>query len=287
VPLFPFLFACAISAHAADAPLPDPQALRQRAIASARKLRQDRENYSCTVREESVELNGDGSVKKKKTVIKERFYVNGRPVDHVLARDGQTLSGGDARKEQDRTDKEVKKFSDVKTVEKSEERMERQLDAFLAALRFSNGHRETRDGRTLVVYDLAGDPNFHPRKLEETFAQSLTGTIWMDEESGVPRELKVETARDVKIAGGVAANLHKGFQLHLVQERQPGGVWLTKVAEGSGDMRAALFLRQRFRFREELQQCHLFSVNTQQKVQAPDRCNSCVALPLSLRQLAQ
>jgi hypothetical protein len=263
------LAGASLVAQAADLPLPDPQALRQRAIASARKLRKDRENYSCTVREESFEMNGDGSLKKKKTVLEERFYVNGRPVDHVLARDGITLTGADARKEQERTDKEVKKYSDVRNVEKSEERMERQLDAFLAALRFKNGHRETRDGRTLVVYDLAGDPNFHPRRLEENFAQSLTGTIWMDEESGVPRELKVETARDVKIAGGVAANLHKGFQLHLPQQRQADGVWLTKVAEGSGDMRAALFLRQRFRFHEELDQCHLFSVDTRQKVQGP------------------
>ena len=91
----------------------------------------------------------------------------------------------------------------------------------------------------------------------------------MDEESGMPAELKIETSRDVKVAGGVGANLHKGFQLHLVQQRQPDGVWLTKVAEGSGDVRAILLLRQRFRFKEELDQCHLFSVNSQQKIQAP------------------
>ncbi len=258
-----------VTAGAPDAPLADPQALRQRAIVSSQKLRKDRENYSCTVREETYELNSDGSVKKKKTVLEERFFVNGWPVDHVLARDGKTLSGEDAKKEQDRTDKEVKKFSDTKKADKEEEQTERQIDVFLRALRFSNGHREQRDSRSTVVYDLAGDPNFHPQKLEERFAQALTGRIWMDEESGVPRELKVETGRDVKIAGGVAANLHKGFQLHLLQQRQPDGVWLTKVAEGSGDVRAVLFLRQRFRFREELGECHLFSVNTQQKMQAP------------------
>jgi hypothetical protein len=258
-----------VTAGAPDAPLADPQALRQRAIVSSQKLRKDRENYSCTVREETYELNSDGSVKKKKTVLEERFFVNGWPVDHVLARDGKTLSGEEAKKEQDRTDKEVKKFSDTKKADKEEEQTERQIDVFLRALRFSNGHREQRDSRSTVVYDLAGDPNFHPQKLEERFAQALTGRIWMDEESGVPRELKVETGRDVKIAGGVAANLHKGFQLHLLQQRQPDGVWLTKVAEGSGDVRAVLFLRQRFRFREELGECHLFSVNTQQKMQAP------------------
>jgi hypothetical protein len=263
------LLTCGWAAAAPDAPLPDPQALRQRARASLQKLRKDRENYSCTVREETFELNADGSVKKKKTVVEERFFVNDWPVDHVLARDGKTLSGEDAKKEQERTDKEVKKFSDAKKADKEEQQNEHQVDIFLRALRFTNGHREERESRSTVVYDLAGDPSFHPQKLEERFAQALTGRIWMDEESGVPSELKVETERDVKIAGGVAANLHKGFQLHLVQQRQPDGVWLTKVAEGSGDVRAILFLRQRFRFREELEQCHLFSVNTQQKVQGP------------------
>ena len=263
------VLSCRLAAGAPDAPLPDPQALRNGRLSVAKKLRKDRENYSCTVREETYELNSDGSVKKKKTVLEERFFVNGWPVDHVLARDGKTLSGEDAKKEQERTDKEVKKFSDTKKADKEEEQNERQIDIFLRALRFSNGHREERDSRSTVVYDLAGDPNFHPQKLEERFAQALTGRIWMDEESGVPRELTLETERDVKIAGGMAANLHKGFQLHLLQQRQPDGVWLTKVAEGSGDVRAVLFLRERFRFREELGECHLFSVNTQQKAQAP------------------
>ena len=97
--------------------------------------------------------------------------------------------------------------------------------------------------------------------------QALTGTIWVDEETASPREIKLQTDRDVKIAAGVG-NLHKGFQLHLLWERQPDGVWLTKLAEGSGDARA-LFLHQRFRFHEEIERCHLFSVTTQQKVRTP------------------
>jgi hypothetical protein len=91
----------------------------------------------------------------------------------------------------------------------------------------------------------------------------------MDEESGTPLEMRVETTRDIKIGGGLFANVHKGFQARLLQQRQPDGVWLTKMVEGSGDARAALFLHPRFRFREDLDQCHLFSVNSQQKVQAP------------------
>jgi hypothetical protein len=252
-----------------DTSLPDPRELKQRAIVNMRKSEKDLENYSCLVRVQEFDLNADGSVKRRRQRVEERFYVNGMEINHAQSRDGQPLSGGDAKKEQARVDKEVKKYSDRANVEKEQEHDEKQADTFLRALSFYNGRREQRENRSVVIYDLAGDPNFHPRRVEERFAQALTGRIWMDEQSGTPQELQVETVRDVKIGGGLLANIHKGFRAHLIQQRQPDGVWLTKMVEGSGDMKAALFLHPRFRFREDLEKCHLFSVDTQQKIQAP------------------
>ncbi|HEY6986795.1 MAG TPA: hypothetical protein VH369_00345, partial [Bryobacteraceae bacterium] len=52
----------------------------------------------------------------------------------------------------------------------------------------------------------------------------------------------------------------------VVQQREPDGVWITKTVEGSGDARAALFMHARFRFRQQLEKCHLFSVKTEQKI---------------------
>jgi hypothetical protein len=252
-----------------EAPLPDPRELKQRAVANMRKSEKDLENYSCMVRVQEFDLNANGSVKRHKQRVEERFYVNGMEINHAQSRDGKALSDGDAKKEQERVDKEVKKYSDRANVEKEQARDEKQMDTFLRALSFYNGRREQRDNRSVVVYDLAGDPSFRPRRLEERFAQALTGRIWMDEETGAPREVQIETVRDVKIGGGLLANVHKGFRAHLIQQRQPDGVWLTQMVEGSGDMKAALFLHPRFRFREDLEKCHLFSVDTQQKVQAP------------------
>lgn len=258
-----------------EAPLPDPRELKQRAVVNMRKSESDLENYSCMVRVQEFDLNADGYVKRQRQRVEERFYVNGMEINHAQSRDGKPLTGGDAKREQERVDKEVKKYSDRTKVEKEQAQDEKQADTFLRALSFYNGRRERRDNRSIVVYDLAGDPNFHPHSVEERFAQALTGRIWLDEESGTPRELQVETVRDVKIGGGLLANVHKGFRAHLIQQRQPDGVWLTKMVEGSGDMKAALFLHPRFRFREDLEQCHLFSVttqekiDTQQKVQAP------------------
>ncbi len=243
-------------------PLPDPGQLKQRALANIKKSGEMLERYSCTVREQNDELNSDGSVRKKQTRRMERFFVNGARIDHVLARDGKDLTGGEAKKEQDRVDKEVKKYSDPKEASKRQDRAEKHIDMFLRAQRLTNGRREARNGRSTVIYDLTGDPNFHPRSLEERFAQAVTGRLWMDEEAGAPVELRIETARDVKIGGGLLATLYKGFALHLVQQRLPEGVWLMKSVDGNGDARAALFFHPRFRFKEQLDNCRLFSVDS-------------------------
>jgi hypothetical protein len=269
LPLFP-LYALALGASTAYAfdgkPLPDPGQLKQRAIANMKKSEEALERYLCLVHGEYEELDGNGGIKKRETRSLERFFVNGARIDHVLARDGKDLQGGDAKKEQDRVNKEVKKYSDPKEVSKRQDRTERQFDMFLRAQRLANGRRETRDGRSTLVYDLTGDPNFRPKSLEERFAQAVTGRMWMDEEAGTPVEIRIETARDVKMGGGLLANLHKGFTLHLIQQRQPEGAWLIKSVDGSGDIRAGLFFHPRFRFKERLDSCRLFSVESKDLV---------------------
>jgi len=253
-----------------NAPLPDPQQLKQRALASMKQSELDLEKYSCLARQQVDELNGDGTVKRQRSQQQEQFFVNGVEIDHTLSRNGKELTREAAKKEQQRVDHEVKKYSDVAQAKKSQARDEKDVDMFLRALRFSNGRREERSGRSTIAYSLAGDRNFHPARVQERFAQALTGYIWLDEESGNVAELRVETTRDVKIGGGLLANVHKGFRLHLVQQRQPDGVWLTKAVEGSGDARAGLLFHPRFRFRQEMDECHLFSVDSHQTMHHPE-----------------
>jgi hypothetical protein len=257
-------------ASAADVPLPNEQQLKQRTLQSLKKSEKELEKYSCMVRSETDQLNADGSVKRRKTADQERFYVNGVEINHDLTRDGKPLSAADAKKEQERVNYEVRKYSDLKQVQKRQEQDEKQVDMFLRALKFSNERRELRNGRNTIVFDLAGDPDFHPKKVEERFAQAMVGRVWIDEETGNIDEMHAHTERDVKIGGGLIASVHKGFRVALVQQRQPDGVWLAKMVEGAGDARAALFLHPRFRFREDLDKCHLFSVETKQSIQGPE-----------------
>jgi hypothetical protein len=254
----------------ADAPLPNPQELKQRLLQNLKKSEKELEKYSCMVKTEEDELNADGSVKKRKTREQERFFVNGVEVDHLLARDGKPLSAADAKHEQDRVNYEVKKYSKPKEVEKRQAEDEKQMDMFLRALKFTNERRETRDGRPTIVFDLQGDPTYRAKKLEEKFAEAMVGLLWVDEQTGNIDEVRAHTVRDIKIGGGLVASLHKGFRVALVQQHMADGVWLAKLVEGAGDARAALFLHPRFRFHEELENCHLFTVETQQSIKGPE-----------------
>lgn len=249
--------------------LPNAQEMKTRALENWKKSELALENYSCTVREQNDELNKDGTLKHRRSTVVEQFYVNGVEIDHTLSRDGKPLSPSAERHEQERVDKEVKKYTDAKQVQKEEAEEEKQVSLFLQAVRFTNGKRETRNGRSIIVYDLSGDPQFHPTNIEGRFAQALTGQIWLDEETGTPVEMQVHTDRDLKIAGGLLANVHKGFRFHFVQQHEPDGAWILKSLDGTGDARAALFLHPRFRFRQDLDRCHLFSVNTKETTANP------------------
>ena len=183
------------AASAADAPLPNQQQLKQRVLQSLKASEKELEKYSCLVKAQEDELNADGSIKKHKTREEERFFVNGVEVDHLLSRDGKPLPPGDAKKEQDRVNYEVKKYSDRKQVEKRQAQDEKQVDMFLRALKFTNERREFREGRSVIVFDLSGDPQFHAKNLDERFAVAMVGRVWVDEETGNVAEMRAQTNR--------------------------------------------------------------------------------------------
>ena len=77
-------------------------------------------------------------------------------------------------------------------------------------------------------------------------------------------DINVTSVADLKIGGGLVANVHKGLWLHIHNQPRPDGVWLTDLAEGSGDARAALFLHPYFHFKETADSCHLYSATATQ-----------------------
>ena len=247
-----------------NAPLPSAVELKDRVLKNLKQSEAEQERYVCkTIREED-DTDKNGNVKQRHVRQYDMFFVNGEEIDELTGKDGKTLSQDQKNKEMERVQKEIKKDSDAKFIAKRDAQDDKQLDTLLHMLRYTNGHRVDRGGRSTLAYDLSGDPSVHPKGVEETFLHDMSGTIEVDEKTGELVDLNARLDHDVKIGGGLLANLHKGFWIHVQQQRYPDGVWLPELVEGNGDARAALFFHPYFKFRQTMNGCALTSVTTSQ-----------------------
>jgi len=255
-------------AQSNDAALPNPRDLLQKALANEKKLAAQQERYECQVTDEAVETDGKGNVKKTTTEVKEQFFVNGIAVERTLSKNGKDLTAEETRKEDQHVMKEAVKYSNQANAQKETDKQNKQIEDFLSAMQLAGGRREQVKGRNVLFYDIVPNPKFQAKNLNQRFAQVMQGKISIDEETGEVIDLNMKSVQDLKIAGGMLANLHKGFWIHVHDQPQSDGVWLTDLAEGSGDARAALFFHPYFRFKETTGGCHLYNAEANQVGQA-------------------
>ncbi len=255
-------------AQSSDAPLPNPRDLMQRALANEKKLAAQQERYECRVTDEAVETDNKGNIKKTTIEVKQQFFVNGIAVERTLSKNGKDLTADETRKEDQRVMKETVRYSNQANAQKENDKQSKQIEDFLTAMQLANGRRERVSGRSVLFYGIVPNPKFQAKDLNQRFAQVMQGEISIDEETGEVIDLNMKSVQDLKIAGGMLANLHKGFWIHVHDQPQPDGVWLTDLAEGSGDARAALFFHPYFRFKETTGGCHLYNAEANQVGQA-------------------
>ncbi|MGH9559837.1 MAG: hypothetical protein ACRD4E_00070, partial [Bryobacteraceae bacterium] len=154
--------------------------------------------------------------------------------------------------------KETLKYNDQATAQKQENKQIQEIEDLLQAMMLANGRRQIVDGRPVLFYDIVPNPHFQAKNLIQRIAQVMQGKMSFDEQTGRPIDIDVKTVADFKVAGGLLADVHKGMWIHLHNQMQSDGVWLPNLAEGSGDMREALFLHPYFHFREVTDNCHLY-----------------------------
>lgn len=248
-----------------SAPLPSAAELKQRVLKNLMQSEREQERYICKTTREQDNTDKHGNVKQRRIRQYDMFFVNGQEIYELTGKDGKPLTADQHRKETERVRKQIQKDSDPQYVARRDAENRRQLDMLLHMLRYTNGHRLDRGGRSTLEYDLTGDPDVHPKGVEETFLHNMSGTIQVDEATGELVDLNARLDHDVRIGGGLLANLHKGLWIHVQQRRYPDGVWLPELVEGNGDARAALFFHPYFKFRDRIDGCALTSVTTREQ----------------------
>lgn len=250
------------------APLPDAEQLRQRAVASFKSTSEQRERYLCRELITSREFDGKGNVKKTDTLERESFFVHGHQISQTIAEDGKPLSDNARKKQQEQVSKAIEEASKPEQPNKSAG-MNFGTGDFLRLATLSNERRVERDGRSVILFDAAGNPSAPANSIPERIIQAMAGTIAIDEKTGSPIDIAMHGVRDVKIGGGLVANIHKGFMLHIKLSPHPDGVWLIDTANGSGDARIGLFFHPSGDFNQRTESCEISNVTTQHVEQLP------------------
>jgi hypothetical protein len=231
--------------------LPDLKALFKEIDDNQKAIDKIRENYAGSQSEEETEFEGDGKVKKHEMSEYTFFYLNGQEITTLVKKDGKPLSETEQKKENEKTQKRIEehqkreakkeaKEEKAKEEGKNDERDEPGIEVFLRACQFVNPRRERFRGQDVLVFDFEPNPEFKPHKLVERLAQKLAGVVWVDEQAHDVARLEAYFIGDMKIGGGLLANLQKGTSFVFEQAFVNNEVWLPTYMEAHVGVRFLL-----------------------------------------------
>src|SRR5467141_2767379 len=231
--------------------LPDLKALFKEIDDNQKAIDKLKENYAGSQSEEETEFEGDGKAKKHEVNEYTFFYLNGNEITTLVKKDGKPLSEAEQKKENEKTQKRIaeqqkreakKEAKEEKAKEegKSDEKDEPGIEVFLRACQFVNPRRERFRGQDVLVFDFEPNPEFKPHKLVEKLAQKLAGVVWVDEKAHDVARLEAYFTGDMKIAGGLLANLQRGTSFVFEQAFENNEVWLPTYEEAHVGVRVLL-----------------------------------------------
>ena len=213
-------------AFAANEPaaLPDAATMLREVEAHQKQLDKVRENYTFRSVQTTRELDSSGKTKKIATEEHEVFFVNGQRIEKLVRKDGKDLNPDQARKEQDRVNKEVLKIS--KPGYTNPDKDEITVARLLQIVRFVRPRRVLLNGRDTIAFDFAGDEHAKTHGRDEEALKKVSGTIWIDEADCEVSRMSATLDENYHIGFGLLASVAKGSNVVFDQALIRNEAWL-------------------------------------------------------------
>ena len=259
--------------------LPDLKELFTKIDNNQKAIDKMKENYAGTKVETTFEYEGNGKPKPPEVKESTFFYLDGDEVSTLVKKDGQLLSEDERKKEEARVLKQIEELE--KRADKKEKKDEKDheegkddedevsMETFLRACQFVNPRRERFRGADVLVFDFEPNVEFKPHTLMEKIITKLGGVIWIDEKALDVARIDAFFVSDVKIAGGLLANVEKGTRIILEQEFVNNEVWLPTYQEVHVDVRFLMVKGIRADESTRYSDYKKFNVNTIQTIGKP------------------
>jgi hypothetical protein len=232
-----------------DRPLPDIVALMRRVETNQRGAEAIQKDYTYHEATRVSELDSHGGLKKIETRDFEISYIDGVPVQRLVAKDGKPVPADELRKEDEKIQERVAKAKERRAKADAQDKEtdsagheEITLSRMLELGAFTNPRRVQVNGRDTIAIDYTGDPKAKTRNQAEGAVKEMAGTIWVDEHTSAIEHLEGRFVNNFKVGGGLVINVSQGTSFKIVNAFINNEVWLPKSFEAHGHARVLLFL---------------------------------------------
>jgi len=267
-------------------PLPNLAALLEAVEKNQKQMDAIRENYSCTLTETELTIDGKGRVQQKSENTFEVFFAWGLQISKLVKKGGQPLSEPERRKEEARVAKvvekaekqhkegEARKEKEAKRAGASSKKKEEDGDDgfsiadFIRVSRITNPRRERFSGKDVLVFEFGPNPGYKPKNRAESIVQKLAGMFWVDEEAKQVARLEARTLETIRF-GGVLASLARGAEFVFEQEMVNNEVWLPRYSEGHLNARVLLVKGFRIHRIARFNDYKKFNIETRNEIKPP------------------
>lgn len=190
-------------------------------------------NYTWEQKSTIRSLSNSAELRKTETRVTEHFNIDGTSYRKVIERDGKPLSAADARKEQERMDREIAKRKSESASDrqkridherKEQEEAIRFREEVMRAFAFRIEGEEKVNAFT--AWRIAGDPrpDFRAKSRDGKMLSKIRGRIWVDQKTGDWLKFDVETLDKITF-GGFLASVAPGATISAQQMRVNEELW--------------------------------------------------------------
>ncbi|HZS08202.1 MAG TPA: hypothetical protein VFD58_25430 [Blastocatellia bacterium] len=235
---------------ASDA-LPDVPELLRAVMGNQEQLEKLQESYTCIEEVTEREVNKKGEVVETDSHTQEVYFYKGYKIERRIKDNGRPLSPDADAKEIKRVEKAIHAVDERerKAAERRSKGAEPEesgdlhlsLSVFLRMCDFTSARRERFRGREVIVFDFQPKPDVKARNLSESFAQRMSGVLWVDSEARQVTRAEVRLNEKLSAVGGVLS-LRPGTAVIFEQARVNDEIWLPSLQDVNLSVRALLFM---------------------------------------------
>lgn len=203
-------------------------------------------DYTYVEHDEERTYDKRGKLVKTQRETYEVMILGGHDYEKLIERDDKPLSPGDARKEQEKLDKEIEKrkresAEDKAQIEKQRKEQRKFLNEIPEEFNFTLLGVENVSGKPAWAIKADPKPGYQPKDRGAKLIAKMRGTVWIDQ--GEYQWVKIDAQAIGTLSFGLGlVKIYPGATVHFEQTRVNDEVWLPASASIRVDGRAALFV---------------------------------------------